>query len=221
MMHGTFSMTARCPRTGQFGVAVASKYLAVGAVVPFVRAGVGAVATQARGNALFGPEGLDLMACGTPPEDIIQQFTRRDSDWEYRQVHMIDAEARTACHTGAETVEWAGHRTGENSPVAGHILTGPEVLEAMLEALQADPGEPLARRLMAALQAGGHAGGDRRGHKNLPISGCLAILASHDPGRANLDTCISRNLAGSVHRNVELLGNHASSEIDKSALVRL
>jgi len=168
-MHGTFSMTARCPRTGQFGLAVASKYLAVGAVVPFVRAGVGAVATQARGNALFGPEGLDLMAGGTPPEDIIQQFARRDSDWEYRQVHMIDAEARTACHTGAETVEWAGHRTGENCTVAGNILTGPEVLEAMLEAYQVTGDEPLARRLMAALLAGDQAGGDRRGKQSAAL----------------------------------------------------
>ena len=169
MMHGTFSMTARCPRTGQFGVAVASKYLAVGAVVPFVRAGVGAVATQARGNALFGPEGLDLMAGGTSPESIVELFGDKDSEWEYRQVHMIDAEARTACHTGAETVEWAGHRTGENCTVAGNILTGPEVLEAMLEAFQATGDEPLARRLMAALLAGDQAGGDRRGKQSAAL----------------------------------------------------
>ena len=168
-MHGTFSVTARCPRTGQFGVVVASKYLAVGAVVPFVRAGVGAVATQARGNALFGPEGLDLMAGGTSPEDIIRQFARTDSDWEHRQVHMTDAEGRGACHTGEQTVEWAGHRTGENCTLAGNILTGPEVLEAMLEALQADPEEPLACRLMAALRAGDRAGGDRRGKQSAAL----------------------------------------------------
>ena len=169
MMHGTFSMTARCPRTGQFGVAVASKYLAVGAVVPFVRAGVGAVATQARGNALFGPEGLDLMAGGTPPESIVQQFGDKDSEWECRQVHMIDAEARSACHTGAETVEWAGHRTGENCTVAGNILTGPEVLEAMLETFQVTGDELLARRLMATLLAGDQAGGDRRGKQSAAL----------------------------------------------------
>ncbi len=87
MLQGTFSITARCPRSGQFGVAVASKYLAVGAAVPFVRAGVGAVATQARGNPLFGPEGLDLMAQGVRPGTIVERFGAKDTEWEHRQVH--------------------------------------------------------------------------------------------------------------------------------------
>ena len=169
MLQGTFSITARCPRSGQFGVAVASKYLAVGAVVPFVRAGVGAVATQARGNPLFGPEGLDLMLEGVPPETILERFAATDTDWEHRQVHMIDARGRSACHTGAETVAWAGHRTGQDCTVAGNILTGPEVLDAMLAAFQADPNEPLARRLMAALLAGDRAGGDRRGKQSAAL----------------------------------------------------
>ncbi len=169
MLHGTFSMTARCPRTGQFGVAVASKYLAMGAVVPFVRAGVGAVATQARGNPLFGPEGLDLMAQGVRPGTIVERFAGKDTDWEHRQVHMIGAQGRSACHTGAETVDWAGHRTGEDCTVAGNILTGPEVLDAMLESFEANPEEPLARRLMLALLAGDQAGGDRRGKQSAAL----------------------------------------------------
>lgn len=169
MLQGTFSITARCPRSEQFGVAVASKYLAVGAAVPFVRAGVGAVATQARGNPLFGPEGLDLMAQGVPPETIVERFGAKDTDWEHRQVHMIDARGRSACHTGAETVDWAGHRTGEDCTVAGNILTGPEVLDAMLESFAANPEEPLAKRLLAALLAGDQAGGDRRGKQSAAL----------------------------------------------------
>jgi len=109
------------------------------------------------------------MAKGVAPETIVEQFGAEDADWEFRQLHMVDARGRSACHTGAETVEWAGHRTGDNCTVAGNILTGPEVLEAMLEAFQADPEEPLARRLMAALLAGDEAGGDRRGKQSAAL----------------------------------------------------
>ena len=176
MHHGTFSITARCPRTGQVGVAVASKYLAVGAVVPFVQAGVGAVATQARGNPLFGPQGLDLMAQGLAPEEILRRFGANDAEWEFRQVHLIDAQGRSACHSGAETLEWSGHLTGRDSTVAGNILAGLEVLDAMLEAFQADADGPLAKRLLAALVAGDRAGGDRRGKQSAAL-----LVADKEP----------------------------------------
>lgn len=176
MLPGTFSVTARCPRTGQLGVAVASKYLAVGARVPFVRAGVGAVATQARGNPLFGPRGLDLMAQGVEPREVVRQFGLQDADWEYRQLHLIDARGRSACHTGEETLEWAGHLTGRDGTVAGNILTGPEVLEEMLRGFEAHPEWPLARRLMAALLAGDRAGGDRRGKQSAAL-----VVADKEP----------------------------------------
>jgi len=169
MLRGTFSITARCPRTGQLGVAVASKYLAVGAVVPFVRAEVGAVATQARGNPLFGPQGLDLIGQGVPPKEIVKQFATQDSEWEYRQLHMTDAQGRSACHTGAETLEWAGHLSSRDCTVAGNILSGPEVLEAMRRAFEADPSDALARRLLAALLAGDEAGGDQRGKQSAAL----------------------------------------------------
>jgi len=173
---GTFSITARCPRTGQFGVAVASKYLAVGGVVPFVGAGVGAVATQARGKADYGPRTLDLLARGAEPEQVLRRFRAQDPEWEYRQLHMIDSGDHPACHTGDETVEWAGHRAAHHCTVAGNILTGPEVLEAMLKAFQADPDEPLACRLMAALLAGDQAGGDRRGKQSAAL-----VVADTEP----------------------------------------
>lgn len=173
MLQGTFSITARCPRTGQFGVAVASKYLAVGAVVPFVRAGVGAVATQARGNPLFGPEGLD------PPSGGLRGFRRGPSSSAsaprtrtgntVKSTRRPAGRGRSACHTGAETVDWAGHRTGEDCTVAGNILTGPEVLDAMFGSFEANPEEPLAKRLLAALLAGDQVGGDRRGKQSAAL----------------------------------------------------
>jgi uncharacterized Ntn-hydrolase superfamily protein len=168
MLHGTFSIAARSPRTGELGVAVASKYLAVGAAVPFVAAGVGAVATQARVNSAFGPQALGMLKQGLSPQDILKQFAGNDPEWEFRQLHLIDAKGRVACHTGAKTVDWAGHLVGVDCTVAGNILTGPEVLEAMLQAFQAEP-VPLARRLLAALLAGDEAGGDRRGRQSAAL----------------------------------------------------
>jgi uncharacterized Ntn-hydrolase superfamily protein len=173
---GTFSITARCPRTGQFGVAVASKYLAVGAVVPFVQAGVGAVATQARGRADYGPRALDLMARGMEPEEVLKELRRDDPEWEYRQVHMVDSTNHSACHTGSSTSEWAGHQVAQDCTVAGNILTGPEVLKAMLKAFLADPDQPLAVRLMAALLAGDEVGGDRRGKQSAAL-----VVADSEP----------------------------------------
>ena len=169
MLYGTFSITARSLRTGELGVAVASKYLAVGAAVPFVAAGVGAVATQARVNSAYGPQALSMLKQGLSPQDILQQFAGNDPEWEFRQLHLIDAKSRVACHTGAKTVEWAGHLVGVDSTVAGNILAGPEVLEAMLQAFHADPAQPLARRLLAALLAGDEAGGDRRGKQSAAV----------------------------------------------------
>ena len=173
---GTFSIVARCPRTGQLGVAVASKYLAVGSAVPFVQAGVGGVATQARVSSAYGPQALALMELGIPPHDVLKQFAANDADWEFRQIHMSDARARSACHTGQRCVDWAGHLIGLNCTVAGNILTGPDVLEAMLEAFDKDPEEPLARRLTAALLAGDDAGGDKRGKQSAAI-----LVADHEP----------------------------------------
>jgi uncharacterized Ntn-hydrolase superfamily protein len=169
MLHGTFSITARSLRTGELGVAVASKYLAVGAAVPFVAAGVGAVATQARVNSAYGPQALGMLKQGLSPQDILKQFAGNDPEWEFRQLHLIDAKSRIACHTGTKTVEWAGHLVGVDATVAGNILTGAEVLEAMLQAFHADPAQPLARRLVAALLAGDEAGGDRRGKQSAAV----------------------------------------------------
>jgi uncharacterized Ntn-hydrolase superfamily protein len=176
MLYGTFSITARSPRTGELGVAVASKYLAVGAVVPFVSAGVGAVATQARVNSAFGPQALGMLTKSLSPEEILKGFGGNDPEWEFRQLHLIDARGRFACHTGTKTVDWAGHLVGVDCTVAGNILTGPEVLEVMLQAFQADPAQPLARRLLAALLAGDEAGGDRRGRQSAAL-----LVARREP----------------------------------------
>ncbi len=167
--HGTFSIVARCPRTGQLGVAVASKYLAVGARVPFVRAGVGAVATQARTKVAFGPQALELMGEGLAPDSIVKQFAANDPDWEFRQLHLLDARGRLACHTGPKALEWAGHLVGLHCTLAGNILTGPQVLDEMLRAFDRDSSAPLARRLVSALVAGDRAGGDKRGKQSAAL----------------------------------------------------
>jgi uncharacterized Ntn-hydrolase superfamily protein len=164
----TFSIVARDPGNGDLGIAVASKFLAVGAVVPFAQAGAGAVATQALANMHYGPGGLALMASGNSAQATLEQLLAGDPDCEQRQVGLVDAQGGAAAHTGSACHDWAGHRVGAGYAAQGNILAGPQVVEAIAGAFEHAEGE-LAERLMAALAAGDAAGGDRRGRQGAAL----------------------------------------------------
>ncbi|MCX2728088.1 DUF1028 domain-containing protein [Thermomicrobium sp. 4228-Ro] len=168
MQPSTFSIVAVDLATGELGVAVASKFLAVGAVVPWARAGVGAVATQSYANVSYGPTGLELMAAGYSAGETLARLLADDPERELRQVGIVDARGGTATFTGSACHAWAGGRTGPGYAVQGNILTGPEVVDAMVRAFEMTEG-PLAARLLAALAAGDAAGGDRRGKQSAAL----------------------------------------------------
>ncbi len=164
----TFSIVAFDPKTGDLGVAVASKFLAVGSVVPYAKAGVGAIATQSFANTTFGPKGLELLRKGLTPSQVLKQLLASDKDREFRQVGIVDAKGRAAAFTGKKCLPWAGHIVGKGFAVQGNILAGEQVVKAMAKAFQETQGE-LAERLMAALEAGEQAGGDARGKQSAAI----------------------------------------------------
>ncbi len=169
MLYTTFSLTARCPRTGQFGVAVATRVPAVGAAVPHVRAGVGAIATQAWTNPYIGLDGLDLLAGGASADQILVAMRAWDPDIDRRQFAVVDRHGGVAAHTGSETHDFAAHRLGDAFVAAGNLLAGPEVLDAMVEAFAVEPDRELQVRLLAALTAGQAAGGDKRGKQSAAL----------------------------------------------------
>jgi uncharacterized Ntn-hydrolase superfamily protein len=165
----TFSIAGRCARTGELGVAVSTKVPGVGGLCPFVRAGVGAVATQAWVNPYLGPRALDALASGLDAEAALRRVVEDEVDREIRQIGVVDALGRSAAFTGAETDPWKGHRTGPDFAVQGNMLVGEETVTAMAQAFCGARGEPLAERLMRALEAGQAAGGDRRGRQSAAI----------------------------------------------------
>ncbi|MGY4766876.1 DUF1028 domain-containing protein [Kribbella sp. CWNU-51] len=165
----TFSIVAFDPASGSWGIAVASKFLAVGAVVPWGRAGAGAVATQAAANLSYGPSGLDLLADGLPADQVVAKLTNADDDREHRQVGTVDAQGQGATFTGGSCLDWAGGQAGDGFAIQGNILAGPHVVAAMADAWKASVGETFERRLLAALAAGDHAGGDRRGRQSAAL----------------------------------------------------
>jgi uncharacterized Ntn-hydrolase superfamily protein len=159
----TFSILARDPNNGRFGVAVATCHLAVGSTVPHIRSGVGAVATQAHTNPYLGICGLERLEQHADAQDVLNSLLLDDPHRDRRQFHLIDLDGRTACWTGTDCADWAGHRHHPNLSVAGNCLIGEGVLEAMEQTfLTSDPNWKLGRRLMSALQAGELAGGDHR-----------------------------------------------------------
>ena len=164
----TYSILARDPATGEFGLGVASRFFAVGALVPHVRPSA-AVATQAFVNPLWGVEGADRIAAGEAPDAVLADFVARDAGAPQRQWHAIDAAGRIAAHTGAACVDWAGHAAGENVSVAGNMLAGPGVIAAALEGWRAAPGLAMADRLLCAMRAAEAAGGDKRGRQSAAI----------------------------------------------------
>jgi uncharacterized Ntn-hydrolase superfamily protein len=164
----TFSIVARDPANGDLGVAVESKFLAVGALVPWAQAGVGAVATQSFVNTTYGPEGLRFMAAGWTAQETLNHLLALDHDISHRQVLLVDAAGRAAAHTGEVCFNWAGHIVGENFACAGNILVGEETVKAMARTFQ-ETQAPLAERLVAALAAGQAAGGDSRGQQSAAL----------------------------------------------------
>jgi len=161
-------MVARCQKTFALGVCVATAVPAVGSVVPHVESGAGAIATQAYTNVLYGIKGLKLLKTGFSPQTALESMLKEDSERELRQVIIIDKDGRTAAFTGKETTDWKGHLVGENYVVAGNMLVGSEVIEAMANTFEGSKAE-LSERLMRSLEAGQRAGGDKRGKKSAAL----------------------------------------------------
>jgi uncharacterized Ntn-hydrolase superfamily protein len=165
---GTFSIVGFDPETEELGVAVQSKFLAVGALVPWARAKVGAIATQAFANTSYGPRGLQLLAEGFSAEEVLERLVSEDADRDQRQVGIVDGRGRSAAFTGKACFDYAGHITGPGFACQGNILVSRATLEAMAETFQDEKG-PLSHRLIAALAAAQQAGGDRRGQQSAAL----------------------------------------------------
>ena len=181
--YSTFSLCAIDPTTGQSGAGVTTRVPFVGRAVPWVRAGIGAVCTQASTMVEYGVRGLDLMAKGVEPKDAIAQLLSTDDARESRQLGMIDMQGRSAAHTGKGNNYWAGSRQGKNYTVQANIMVGPEVVDAVATTFEASEGTgmPLAERMILALEAGQAKGGDSR-WGNLQ-SAAIRIADPNDPGR--------------------------------------
>jgi uncharacterized Ntn-hydrolase superfamily protein len=164
----TWSIVAR-DSSGALGIAIASRFFAVGALCPHGRSGVGALATQALVNPLYAQPGLDALSRGEAPASIIQALTAEDAGRDHRQLHMIDAAGRVAAHTGAACISWCGHLAGDGWSIAGNMLAGAQVLEQTAAAYQANAGLPFAERLIGAMRAGEDAGGDKRGKQGAAL----------------------------------------------------
>jgi uncharacterized Ntn-hydrolase superfamily protein len=172
----TWSIVARDSATGAFGIAVTTRFFAVGALVPYLRAGVGAIATQALVNPLYGSRGLALLEEGLPAAAVVQRLTAADDGSATRQLHLLGKDGRNAAHTGADCIPWAGHTLRDGFSVAGNMLAGPAVIEDTAAAYERDQALPFAERLIAALDAGQAAGGDKRGKQ----SAALVIVSTED-----------------------------------------
>ncbi|HEX9984004.1 MAG TPA: DUF1028 domain-containing protein [Thermoanaerobaculia bacterium] len=164
----TFSIVARDPRTGELGVAVASRFFSVGSVVPHLDAKAGAVATQANANVTYGPRGLELMARGATAEETLKVLLRGDANADSRQAGIVARDGSSVTYTGPACNAWAGGRSGPNYAVQGNILTGEPVVVAMEKAFLETKGS-LAQRMFAALSAGDAAGGDSRGKQSAAL----------------------------------------------------
>ena len=165
----TFSIVAADPEAGEVGVAVASRFFSVGSVVPFAKAGVGAVATQAFANTSYGPRGLELLERGLTADEVVAVLTRADDGRDQRQLGVVSASGGSATFSGPKCNAWAGGRHGPNYAVQGNILTGEPVVAAMEKGFLESKGKPLAERLYAAVVAGDAAGGDSRGRQSAAL----------------------------------------------------
>ena len=166
----TFSIAARCPRTGMLGVATSSKALAAGGLVPYCRAGVGAIASQSFVNPYLGIDGLVLLEQGLPAQRALERLIEGDPGRDLRQLAIVDKEGRAAAYTGEKCIRWAGHVSGAGYVCLGNILDGEEVVRAMARAFETTLIEELPERLIQALEAGQDAGGDRRGRQSAGVT---------------------------------------------------
>src|SRR5438093_7362413 len=176
----TYSIAACDLEAGQWGVATQSKFLAVGAVVPWAEPHVGAIATQAYANPRYGPEGLSLLRAGLPAEEVVARLTAADDGRDQRQLGIVDREGRSASFTGAECLDWAGGRTGPCYAAQGNILVSAETVDAIAETFEGSSG-PLAERLLDCLDAAEAAGGDRRGQQSAAL-----LIVERNGGYAGL-----------------------------------
>jgi uncharacterized Ntn-hydrolase superfamily protein len=183
--HGTFSIVAWDPDRGEWGIAVQSKFIAAGAVVPWGQAGVGVLATQAQSDGSQGPKGLDLLRKGLSATEVIERLSRESPDRDDIQLGVVDGQGRAAAFTGARCMEWAGHRVGRGYACQGNILFSAEVVPAMARTFETTPGD-LPERLLAALVAGQREGGDRRGMQ----SAALLVWKERGGYRGGLDRWI-------------------------------
>jgi len=165
----TWSIIARDNLTGQFGIAVATRFFAVGARVPHIAAGIGGIATQALVNPYYGIDGVKLLREGRSPRDIVETLIAADSGHESRQLHILDASGRVAAHTGRDCVDWCGHVEGNGFSIAGNMLAGPRVLDDTAQAYIGGEKLPFPQRLIAAMRSGEAAGGDKRGKQSAAL----------------------------------------------------
>jgi uncharacterized Ntn-hydrolase superfamily protein len=165
----TWSIIARDNASGQFGIAVATRFFAVGARVPHIAAGVGGIATQALTNPYYGIDGLKLLREGRSPHEVVEALTAADDGRESRQLHVMDANGRIAAHTGRDCVDWCGHIEGDGFSIAGNMLVGANVLDDTAKTYLENKSLPFAQRLIAALQSGEAAGGDKRGKQSAAL----------------------------------------------------
>lgn len=165
----TFSITARCHRTGELGIAVATKFISVGMLCSFVKNNVGAIASQAYINPYLGIWGLEYLAKGHSAQETLEFLKSKDEGIEYRQLGIVDNKGESAAFTGGNSDTWHGHLTGPNYALAGNRLVSVETLEAMRDSFECDDNLPLSKRLLLALSAGEAAGGDRSGHQSAAL----------------------------------------------------
>jgi uncharacterized Ntn-hydrolase superfamily protein len=165
----TWSIIARDAITGEFGIAVATRFFAVGALVPHIAPGIGAIATQALVNPYYGIDGLKLLCAGRAPCDVLETLIAADAGHDSRQVHVMDAGGRIAAYTGNACVDWCGHIKGDGFSIAGNMLAGGRVLDDTAKAYVANEKLPFAQRLIAAVRAGEAAGGDKRGKQSAAL----------------------------------------------------
>jgi uncharacterized Ntn-hydrolase superfamily protein len=165
----TWSIIAKDNVTGQIGIAVATKFFAVGARVPHIAPTIGGIATQALVNPYYGIDGVRLLREGRAPHEIIETLIAADAGHASRQLHIMDAKGRIAAFTGKDCVDWCGHLEGDGFSIAGNMLAGGQVLDDTAQAYHANAGMPFARRLIAAMRAGELAGGDKRGKQSAAL----------------------------------------------------
>ena len=186
MIVATYSIVACDLAAAQWGVAVQSKFLSVGSVVPWAEPGVGAIATQAYANPRYGSDGLALLREGLGADEVVRRLSALDDGRDERQVGIVDARGGSASWTGTECNDWAGHRTGPSYAAQGNILVGEETVDALAETFEATPHLPLEQRLIECLAAAQSAGGDRRGQQSASL-----LVVQRNGGYAQLSDIVA------------------------------